>query len=93
MTKWTHHGRECDGAWSKTYDSFQSACDSLRDYALTSPDEPIIANYRYYSDIGGVHYVAEWDGLEDYGEAYDARECDMATPEQLALLARIEGTE
>jgi len=58
-------------------------------------DEPLRANRRYTDDYGrrlviermpsGITTAKQLDRL---GEAYDARECGIATKAQLALLAR-----
>lgn len=54
------------------------------------------AVYRYVDDFGRRH-VIEWTAarnkreLEAYGDAYDARECGIATKAQLRLLNRLEG--
>lgn len=95
-TKWMHRGQECDGEWTKTFATQEEAAASLREYALANPAAPIQPRRRYTSDIGGQHWIAPHDGLSDedrdaYRAAYDARECGTTTPEQDALLERIEG--
>ncbi len=90
-----HIGHEIDGRWAKgPFKTFDNALASLDEFAPHG--EPIThTGVISYSDIGGRHSVEEFnetfktaESVEDYLDAYDARECGRMTQRQRLILLK-----
>ena len=82
-----------DGVHPKVFKDLDSAGRELTRQMGGKPRDGIELNKRYHDGWGRRFIIEErpkgWTNRKEtlLGEAYDARECGTATPEQLAFLA------
>ncbi len=96
-----HIGHECDGRWVQgPFKTLEAANASLTEYTGEHSDRlnaETPMGRVFFNNFGGRHVVEEFPAtlktakaVEDYLEAFDARECGTLTHKQETILSKNE---